>query len=203
MGTAIMLNDYQGTREISLSAYLLKHRKVLLTGEINMNMANDFLEKMLYLQQENPDEEVNVYLNSSGGEVTAGMSIVNTIKNAGFPINIYVTGQAASMAAVILSCGSKRYMLPYSKSMIHEPLLEGAIRQKATNLQDMSISLMETKRIINQILAENTNKSIEEIDKLTQHDCWMDAKKTVEFGLADKVLEKTHMRGDIDEGGFL
>lgn len=189
MRTGIIINDFYGTAEISMPGYLLKQRKILLTGEINADMANDFLGQMLYLLHDDPEEEIKIYLNSHGGEITAGMSIVDIIQNAAVPIHIYVTGEAASMAAVILACGKHRYMLPHARTMIHEPLLSGTMHQNASSLQSMSTSLIQTKKMINELLAVQTGKTMAEIDQLTQHDYWMDAGETVAFGLADGICQ--------------
>lgn len=183
----IIVNDFRGLHEVSAAAYGLRSRNIFLNGEINEDMANSFLWQMLYLSQEAPEKDINIFLNSSGGEVVSGLMIADILLNTKMQVNIYCTGIAASMAAVLLSCGKNRYIFPNAKTMIHEPLISGAFCQKAGSLQDMSQSLMKIREKLNSLLAQRTGKTIEVINEVTAQERYMTAFESVEFGLCDEV----------------
>ena len=168
---------------------LLLDRIVFVAGEIEDNMANAICAQLLFLQAQDPDKQVNMYVNSPGGAVTAGLAIIDTMKYIKCPIATYCMGQAASMGAVILSNGNKgkRYALPNSRIMIHQPS-SGIERSK---ISDIEISYKEGQRlkdILNQILAKNCNKDVNEIEKATDRDNFMSAIEAKDFGLIDNVL---------------
>ncbi len=180
---------YGGIREFNLQTKHFTDRKLFLNGEVNEEMANEFVSEFLYLAQS--DEPINIYINSPGGSVINGLVIYDIIQSCEgrIPINMYCTGMAASMAAVILAGGQKgrRYILPHSKCMIHEPLMAGGAGGSATSIQKTAESIMETKSIINGILAKHTRKTVEEINEMTAFDNYMNAEASVAFGLCDEV----------------
>ena len=186
----IEVESYGGIREVSLLTRHLTNRNVFLTGEINMESAMSILSQLKYLASES-DEEINLYINSGGGEVTAGLLIYDLLQQMKVPVNMYCTGIAASMAAVILAGGQKgrRFILPHSKTMIHEPLLSGGVGGSASSINNISDSILETRKILNGILAEHTGKTLKEINKATSFDNYMNAEESVAFGLCDAVAE--------------
>lgn len=186
---AIEIESAHGTREVSLITHHLMDRIIFLTGEINSDMANDFLSQYLYLEGES-DEPITIYVNSGGGEVNAGLMIYDVIQSSKHKINMICTGMAASMAAVLLAGGQKgrRYILPHSKMMIHEPLIANGVGGSATSIRNISDSILETKHITNSLLAKHTGKTEDEIDKATAFDNYMNAEEAVKFGLCDSVI---------------
>lgn len=179
----------EGMRELSLKTRHFTNRKLFLTGEITEETANDFVSEILYLSQS--DEPVDIYINSPGGSVNAGLVIYDAIQSCEgkIPINLYCIGMAASMGAVILAGGQKgrRFILPHSKCMIHEPLISGGMGGSATTIKKTAESILETKEITNGILAKHTGKSVEEIDEATSYDNFMNAEEAIAFGLCDKI----------------
>ncbi|MCR5735771.1 MAG: ATP-dependent Clp protease proteolytic subunit [Lachnospiraceae bacterium] len=187
---AIEVESSQGIREVSLITRHLMNRRIFLRGEINGQTADDFLSEFLYLEQE-PDKPVTIYVNSPGGEINAGLMIYDIIRSSRMKINMVCTGMAASMAAILVAGGQKgrRYILPHSRMMIHEPLIGGGVGGSATSIKNISESILKTRDITNGILAEHTGKSPEEIDKATSFDNYMDASQAIEFGLCDMITE--------------
>ena len=190
---SIEVESAHGTREVSLATRHLMNRNIFLTGEINGEMANNFLSQFLYLEQES-EEPITIYINSPGGEVNAGLMIYDTIRGSRLPINMVCTGMAASMAAVLLAGGQKgrRYILRHSKVMIHEPLISNGVGGSATSIKNISDSILETREIVNGILAEHTGKNMEEINKATSFDNYMNAEEAIEFGICDEIT--AHVR---------
>ena len=184
----IEVESASGTREISLATRHFMNRRIFISGEITENTANSFISQLMYLEQES-SEPVTIYINSPGGQVNAGMVIYDAVQGSRIPINMLCTGMAASMAAVILAGGQKgrRYILPHSKIMIHEPLIQGGLGGSATSIKKTADSIIETKAITNGILAKHTGKTVEEIDEATAFDNFMNAKQAVEFGICDEI----------------
>lgn len=187
---SIEIESARGTREISLMTHSFMNRKIFLLGEVNEEMANDFMLQMLYLERSG--EPIDVVINSPGGEVNAGLLIYDLLQASKNEVNLYCAGLAASMAAVILACGEEghRFMLPHSKVMIHEPLIQGGIGGSATSIRNISDSIMETRRMMNEILAKHTGKTIEEIEEATSFDNYMNAEQAVRFGLCDRIANR-------------
>ena len=185
---SIEVESSHGTREVSLSTAHLMNRNVFLKGTIDDNMANDFLSQMLYLE-ENPVMPVNIYINSHGGQVDAGLMIYDIIQGSKLTINMICTDTATSMAAILLAGGQKgrRSIMEHSKVMIHEPLISNGVGGSATSIRNISDSIMETKNIVNGILAKHTGKSLDEINEATSFDNYMNAKEAIEFGICDKL----------------
>lgn len=186
---AVEVESSNGIREVSLRTKHLTNRKLFLTGEVTDEMAVNFASELLYLMEE--DGPVDIYINSPGGSVNAGLAIYDTIQACvnKMHINMYCIGMAASMAAVILAGGPKgrRYILPHSKMMIHEPLLSQGGGGSASSIKKTAESIIETKDILNGILSKHTGKSIEEIDEATSFDNFMNAEEAIEFGLCDEI----------------
>lgn len=187
---AIEVESAHGTREVALNTRHLMNRRLFINGDIDADLANDFLSEFLFLEQES-DEPVTIYINSHGGEVNAGLMIYDIIQESKLKINVVCTGIAASMAAILVAGGQKgrRYILPHSKMMIHEPLIGGGVGGSATSIKNISESILKTREITNGILAKHTGKTMEEIDKATSFDNYMDAKQAIEFGLCDKTTK--------------
>lgn len=193
LGPSIEVESAHGVREVSLDTRHLMNRRIFIHGEINEHTANDFLSQMLYLEQES-DEPISIYINSPGGSVNAGLVIYDCIQASEVEINMICAGTAASMAAIIFAGGQKghRYILPHSKVMIHEPLLAGGLGGSATSIKNISDSILETREIVNGILAKHTGKTVKEINKATSFDNYMNAKEAIEFGLCDEIMEKMY-----------
>lgn len=190
----IEVESVHGTREVSLNARHLMNRTIFLNGYISPEMSNDFLSEFLYLEES--DEPVTLYINSPGGEVNAGLMIYDAIQGSGLTINMICTGIAASMAAIIFAGGQKgrRFILPHSKVMIHEPLISNGVGGSATSIKSISDSILETRSILNGILSKHTGKSMEEIDKATSFDNAMNAEDAIKFGLCDSVTETIRIK---------
>jgi ATP-dependent Clp protease protease subunit len=183
----IEVESCAGTREELLSTRLFMERKLFLYGEITEHTSNAFVTRMLFLSRDKLP--LDIYLNTPGGSVTAGLVIYDLIQECDFPINIYCTGMAASMGAVILAGGQKgrRFLLPHSKVMIHEPLLSGGVNGSASTIEKTAESILETKKILNSLLAKHSGKTVKEINAATAFDNFMNAEEAIKFGLCDKV----------------
>lgn len=181
--------DKEQNRERSYDIFsrLLKDRIIFLSGEINNDTANSTVAQLLYLDAQN-NEDIFLYINSPGGDVTAGMAIYDTMNYVKSNIVTICIGQAASMGAFLLSSGEKgkRYALQNSEIMIHQPL--GGINGQASDIKIASDRIIKIKNKINSILAKNTNKQIKKIEKDTERDFFLDAKEAKEYGLIDKVI---------------
>ncbi len=185
----VLKESAQGYAVVDLRTEHLTNRKIFIGGSIDEAAADRFVSEALYLAQ--TKEDVDIYINSQGGEVISGLVIYDTIQDMKkkLHVNMYCTGYAASMGAVIFAGGEKgrRYILPHSKCMIHEPLISGGMGGSATSIKKTADSILDTKSILNEILAKHTGKTIEEIDEATAFDNFMNAKEAIEFGLCDKV----------------
>lgn len=189
--STIEVESANGTREISLYTRHLMNRKIFLTGEIDDESAIEIISQLMFLQDEGK-EDISLFINSPGGSVNAGLMIVDVISSMKVPINMYCIGMAASMAAVILACGKKgrRYILPHSEVMIHEPLLSGGAGGSATSIKRKAESILETKDILNKILAKHTGRTVAEIDAATSYDNYMNAQECIDFGICDEVVKQ-------------
>ena len=178
----------KGYEEVKLDSQLLSQRRIFLTGEITAEKAVDFMQMMLYLSRTN--EPIHIYINSSGGNVNAGLAIYDMLQSCKNELRMYCVGQASSMAAVLLAAGQKgrRFILPHSRVMIHEVLLSGGIGGSATSISRISDSITETRDIVNGILAKHTEKTLEEISRATSFDNTMNAEQAVDFGICDEII---------------
>ena len=181
----------RGERSYDIYSRLLKERIIFLGTGINDNVANLIIAQLLFLQSEDPDKDISLYINSPGGVVTAGLAIYDTMQFLSCDITTYCVGQAASMGAVLLAAGAtgKRFALPNARIMIHQPL--GGAQGQATDINIQAQEIMRIKKILNEILSSHSNKSIKDLEKDTDRDNFMSAKQAVSYGLIDKVIKKS------------
>ena len=177
-----------GERSYDIYSRLLKDRIILIDGEIDDGTASLVVAQLLFLEAEDPDTDINIYINSPGGMVTAGLAIYDTMNYVRPDIATICVGQAASMGALLLSSGTKgkRYVLPNAEVMIHQPL--GGAQGQASDIKIQADLIQETKKRLNRILAENTGKSIDQIEADTDRDKFMFAEESIKYGLVDSVL---------------
>ena len=177
-----------GERAYDIYSRLLKDRIVFVSGEIGDEMANAIVAQLLFLQAEDSKKEISMYINSSGGSVTAGLAILDTMRMVKCPVATYCVGQAASMGAILLSAGEKgkRHALPNARIMIHQPW--GGAQGKASDIEITAKEILRLKEILNGILADASGKSVEEVTKDTDRDHFMSAEEAKKWGIVDKVL---------------
>lgn len=180
----------RGERAFDIYSRLLKERIIFLVGPVDDHTANLVVAQLLFLESENPDKDIYFYINSPGGSVTAGMSIYDTMKFIKPDVQTLCLGQAASMGAFLLSAGTKgkRFALPNSRIMIHQPLISGGLGGQASDIEIHARELLKLKEKLNKILADHTGKSIEEVERDTDRDNFMSAHEAMEYGLIDKVI---------------
>lgn len=191
--------DYQRQRQMTLGDLLLENRIVFLQGEIYDGNANELVMKLLYLQSENRRKDINFYINSPGGSVTATMAIYDTMQVLTCPIATYCVGLAASGGAILLAGGtpSKRFALPHSKVMIHQP--HGGVGGQVSDIEIQANEIIKTREVLNRVLAEHTGKPVEQIAKDTDRDFYMTAPQAVEYGLVDGIVQKPPMQDEDDD----
>ena len=178
----------RGERSYDIYSRLLKERVIFLVGQVEDYMANLIVAQLLFLESENPDKDIHLYINSPGGSVTAGMAIYDTMQFIKPDVSTMCIGQAASMGSLLLAGGAagKRYCLPHSRVMIHQPL--GGFQGQASDFDIHAREILTIREKLNKILAYHTGKNIEEIQKDTDRDNFLSADESVEYGLIDKVL---------------
>jgi ATP-dependent Clp protease, protease subunit len=181
----------RGERSYDIYSRLLKDRIIMLSGEINDQVASSIVAQLLFLEAEDPEKDIYLYINSPGGVITSGFSIYDTMNYIRPDISTICIGQAASMGAFLLSCGTpgKRYALPNARIMIHQPL--GGAQGQATEIEIQVKEILRLKSILNSILSKNTSQTLKKIEKDTERDFFMSSKEACEYGLIDKVLEKS------------
>jgi len=180
----------RGERAYDIYSRLLKDRIIMLQGEINDHTASLIVAQMLFLEAENPEKDIYLYINSPGGVVTSGFAIYDTMNYIKPDVVTICMGQAASMGAFLLSSGAKgkRFALPHARIMIHQPL--GGAQGQATDIEIHAKEILRMKKELNKILAENTGQSVRKIEKDTERDFFMSAEEAMKYGLIDKVLKK-------------
>jgi ATP-dependent Clp protease protease subunit len=180
----------RGERAYDIYSRLLRERVVFLVGPVNDQSANLVVAQLLFLESENPDKDISLYINSPGGSVSAGMSIFDTMQFIKPDVSTLCMGMAASMGAFLLAAGAKgkRFSLPNSKIMIHQPL--GGTQGQATDIEIHAREILKTREQLNKILADRSGQPLEKIQADTERDYYMSAAEAVEYGLVDKVLEK-------------
>ena len=191
----VVLEDSgRGERSFDLYSRLLRARIIFLTGEVNYVSASLVIAQLLFLESENPNKDIQLYINSPGGSVDAGMGIFDTMRFIRPQVNTICVGLAASMGAFLLAAGEKgkRYALPHSRIMIHQPL--GGVQGQATDMEIVTREILRTKKTLSTILAENTGKPFDVVARDTERDYYMTAAEALEYGLIDKIYEK---RGEI------
>ncbi|ACZ13170.1 ATP-dependent Clp endopeptidase proteolytic subunit ClpP [Sulfurospirillum deleyianum] len=181
----------RGERSYDIYSRLLKDRIIMLSGEINDVVASSIVAQLLFLEAEDPEKDIYLYINSPGGVITSGFSIYDTMNYIKPDISTICIGQAASMGAFLLSAGTKgkRYALPNARIMIHQPL--GGAQGQATDIEIQAKEILRMKQVLNEILAKNCNQKLPKIIKDTERDFFMSAEESCEYGLIDKVLNKS------------
>lgn len=178
----------RGERAYDIYSRLLKERVVFIVGPVEDHMANLVVAQLLYLESENPDKDIHLYINSPGGTVTSGLSIYDTMQFVNCDISTICIGQAASMAALLLAGGAhgKRFALPHSRVMVHQP--SAGFQGQATDISIHANEVLELKRRLNEIMAKHTGQPVAQIEKDLERDNFMSAQTAVEYGLIDTVL---------------
>ena len=193
MGALVpMVVEQSSRRERSYDIYsrLLKERVIFLVGQVEDHMANLIVAQLLFLESENPDKDIHLYINSPGGSVTAGMAIYDTMQFIKPDVTTTCIGQAASMGALLLTAGAegKRYCLPNSRVMIHQPL--GGFQGQASDIEIHAKEILYLKQRLNEIMSHHTGQSLDVIQRDTDRDNFMNAQAALDFGLIDKVIDK-------------
>ncbi len=181
----------RGERSYDIYSRLLKDRIIMLSGEVNDQVASTVVAQLLFLEAQDPDKDIYFYINSPGGVITSGLSMFDTMNYIKPDIVTICIGQAASMGAFLLSSGTKgkRYALPHARIMIHQP--SGGAQGQSTDIQIQAQEIQRLKDTLNEILAEQTGKTTKRIEKDTERDNFMSAREALEYGLIDKVLTKS------------
>lgn len=190
----------RGERAYDIYSRLLKERVIFVVGPIEDHMANLIVAQLLFLESENPEKDISLYINSPGGSVTAGLAIYDTMQFIKPDVSTLCTGQAASMGAILLAGGSKgkRYGLPHSRVMIHQPL--GGFQGQASDFEIHAREILTVRSRLNRLLAAHTGKKESTIENDTERDNFMSAEESVEYGLIDQVLTSRNEPKDQEEG---
>ena len=180
----------RGERAYDIYSRLLKDRIIFMGEQVHDGMANTIIAQMLFLESEDPDKDINVYINSPGGSVTAGLAIYDTMQYIRPSIATICMGQATSMAALLLAAGEKgkRYALPHSRILIHQPL--GGTQGQASDIDIQAKEILRMREDINKILEKHTGQPIEKVAKDTERDYFMGPEQAIEYGIVDQILEK-------------
>ena len=180
----------RGERSYDIYSRLLKERVIFIVGPIEDHMANLVVAQLLFLESENPEKDINIYINSPGGAVTAGMGIYDTMQFIKPEVSTICIGQAASMGALLLAGGAKgkRYALPHSRAMIHQPL--GGFQGQASDIEIHAQEILKIREELNRVLAHHTGQSLEQVAEDTDRDNFMDADAAMKYGLVDEILDK-------------
>jgi len=180
----------RGERSYDIYSRLLKDRVIFMTGQVEDHMANLVVAQMLFLESENPDKDIHLYINSPGGSVTAGLSIYDTMQFIKPDVSTMCIGQAASMGAMLLAGGAKgkRLALPHSRMMIHQP--SGGAQGQASDIEIQAMEIIKLRKTLNVLLAIHTGQTVETIAKDTERDNFMSAEEAQEYGLVDKVIQR-------------
>jgi len=182
----------RGERSYDIFSRLLKDRIIVLSEDVNYTSASLVVAQMLFLEGEDPDKEINFYINSPGGSITDGMAIYDTINYIKCPVSTICIGMAASMGAFLLAAGTKgkRFATPNAEIMIHQPLISGGLSGQTTEIKIHADHMVKTREKLNRILSERTGKPLEQIEKDTERDNFMTAQEALEYGLIDGIMEK-------------
>ena len=180
----------RGERSFDIYSRLLKERVIFLSGPIDDNISNLVVAQLLFLESENPEKDISIYINSPGGSISAGLAIYDTMQFISSSVSTLCIGQAASMGALLLAGGDKgkRYVLPNSRIMIHQPL--GGFQGQASDFEIHAKEILHMKKIVNEILAKHTGQTIKKIEKDTDRDNFLDADAAIKYGIVDKVLNE-------------
>jgi ATP-dependent Clp protease protease subunit len=183
----------RGERAYDIYSRLLKDRIIFMGEQVHDSMANTIIAQMLFLESEDPDKDINLYINSPGGSVTAGLAIYDTMQYIRPAISTICMGQATSMGALLLAAGAKgkRYTLPHARVMIHQPL--GGAQGQATDIDIQAKEIMKIKELLHKILVKHTGQSIEKIRQDTERDYFMDAGEAMKYGIVDRIITERDM----------
>ncbi|MBW1774797.1 MAG: ATP-dependent Clp endopeptidase proteolytic subunit ClpP [Deltaproteobacteria bacterium] len=183
----------RGERAYDIYSRLLKDRIIFMGEQVHDDMANIVIAQMLFLESEDPGKDINVYINSPGGSVTAGLAIYDTMQYIKPDITTICMGQAASMGALILAAGTKgkRYALPHARIMIHQPL--GGAQGQATDIDIQAREILKIKELIHKILAHHTGQALEKIEQDTERDFFLDSQHALDYGIIDKIITEREM----------
>lgn len=186
----------RGERAYDIYSRLLKERVIFIVGGIDDHTANLVVAQLLFLESENPDKDINLYINSPGGVVSAGLAIYDTMRFVRPDVSTMCVGQAASMGALLLGAGTKgkRFCLPHSRMMIHQPL--GGFQGQATDIDIHAREILKLREQLNEILAHHTGQNIKTIDRDTERDHFMGPEEAVEYGLVDQILDSRNVEKD-------
>jgi ATP-dependent Clp protease, protease subunit len=191
----VIEQTHRGERSYDIYSRLLKDRIVMLGTEIDDDVANAIVAQLLFLESEDPDKDINLYINSPGGSVTAGLAIYDTMQYVKAPVSTICVGQAASMGAVLLLAGAKgkRYSLPSSRIMIHQPL--GGARGQATDIEIQAREILRMKAKLNELIVKHTGQTIERVEKDTDRDYFMGAAEAKAYGILDSIQDPRKVVG--------
>ena len=183
----------KGERSYDIFSRLLKDRIIFLSEDVNSASASLVVAQLLFLESEDPDKEISLYINSPGGSITDGMAIVDTINYIKCPVSTICVGMAASMGAVLLASGAKgkRFATPNAEILIHQPLISGGLSGQTTEIKIHADHMVRTREKLNKLLSEKTGQPIEQIEKDTERDHYMSAQEALEYGLIDGIMDKT------------
>jgi ATP-dependent Clp protease protease subunit len=184
----------RGERAYDIYSRLLKDRIIFIGEQVHDDMANTIIAQMLFLESEDPNKDISVYINSPGGSVTAGLAIYDTMQYIKPEIATICMGQSSSMAALLLACGTKgkRYALPHSRVLIHQPL--GGVQGQATDIGIQAKEILKIKELVHKILATHTGQSLEKIGEDTERDYFMDSEEALAYGIIDKVITRREIQ---------
>ena len=184
----------RGERAYDIYSRLLKERIIFLVGPVTDETANLVVAQMLFLESENPDKDIYLYINSPGGSISAGLSLYDTMNFVKPDVSTLCLGQAASLGAFLLSAGAKgkRFALPHSRVMIHQPLISGGLSGQATDIEIYTKELLKSKQLMNELMAQHSGRTVEELERDTDRDNFMSAQQACEYGLIDQVLANRH-----------
>jgi ATP-dependent Clp protease protease subunit len=190
----VVEQTHRGERSYDIYSRLLKDRIIFIGEAIDDTFANLIIAQLLFLESEDPEKDINIYINSPGGVITAGLAIYDTIQYIKPDVSTLCMGQAASMGAVLLAAGAKgkRFALPHSRIMIHQPL--GGFQGQATDIDIQAREILRMREELNQILSSHTGQSIDKIREDTERDFFMSGEQSVEYGIIDKVVEKKEIK---------
>ena len=182
----------KGERSYDIFSRLLKDRIIFLSEDVNSASASLVVAQLLFLESEDPDKEISLYINSPGGSITDGMAIVDTINYIKCPVSTICVGMAASMGAVLLASGAKgkRFATPSAEILIHQPLISGGLSGQTTEIKIHADHMVKTREKLNKLLSERTGQNLETIERDTERDNYMTAQEALEYGLIDGILDK-------------
>jgi ATP-dependent Clp protease protease subunit len=188
----------RGERAYDIYSRLLKDRIIFIGGAITDDLTNIVVAQMLFLANEDSKAEINMYVNSPGGSITAGLGVIDTMRYVPCPVATHIIGQAASMGSLVACSGAKgkRYALPHAKNLLHQPLLAGVLEGQATDLEIEAREMLRLREIIYKIYHETTGKPIKTITRDCERNKWMNAEEMLEYGLVDKILQRLSKSAD-------